>query len=66
MTAAVAIAADQARGFQNLQMLGDCRARHLEWRRQLLHRTRCLADGSKQRPAGPVGERAEDAVELIF
>lgn len=58
------LTANQAAGFQDLEVLNNGGQAHPEWRGQLGDRRRPVAEPDQDRTAGRVGERVEDDVEL--
>src|SRR5579862_2449080 len=59
------LAPDEPRILEDLQVLGDGVERHLERLGDLGHALRALRQAIQDRPAGGVGDRAEDVAQVV-
>jgi hypothetical protein len=63
MDATIDFAAQQARGFQHTQVLGDRRKGHVEWLGEFANGGFALRQAIEDGTAGVIGESAEDVIE---
>ena len=57
---------DQTAALEHLQVLGDPRKRHVEWRGQLVHRGVPPGQLGDDRPAGRIRQRGEGGIEPVL